>query len=204
MDIERLNRQFEFFREIDKEKNIIRQTYLADGSRQETDSEHAWQMAVMTLLLAEYSNTEIDKFRTISMILVHDLVEVYAGDTYAYDEEAKKTQRERELKSAEKLFSILPQDQAKYIRELWDEFEEQKTPEAKFAKTMDNIQPVMLNIASKGRAWKEHSTRLSQILKRQKNTKDGSKVLWEYEKETFLKPAVENGMVIKDTEFPEE
>lgn len=151
MDKDRLDRQIEFIREIDKEKSIGRQTYLADASRKEDDAEHAWHMAIMTVLLSEYANEKIDVLRTMTMLLIHDLVEIDAGDTYAYDENAKKTQRERELKCADRIFSILPEDQGKYMRELWEEFEAQETPEAKFARTMDNFQPVILNDASKGK-----------------------------------------------------
>ena len=149
---ERLEQQFAFIREIDKEKFIGRQTYLTDGERKENDAEHAWHMAIMTVLLAEYSNEPIDVLKTVTMLLIHDLVEIDAGDTYAYDEEAKKTQRERELKGAERIFGMLPPDQGEKLRALWDEFEAGETPEARFAHTMDNIQPTMLNDASKGKA----------------------------------------------------
>ena len=119
---DRLDKQMAFCKEIDKEKQIGRQTYLADGTRKENDAEHAWHMAVMTLLLSEYANEEIDVLRTISMLLIHDLVEIDAGDTYAYDEEAKKDQQEREQKAADRIFAILPEDQAEKLRALWDEF----------------------------------------------------------------------------------
>lgn len=159
---ERLEQQFAFIREIDKEKFIGRQTYLTDGERKENDAEHAWHMAIMTVLLAEYSNEPIDVLKTVTMLLIHDLVEIDAGDTYAYDEEAKKTQRERELKGAERIFGMLPPDQGEKLRALWDEFEAGETPEARFAHTMDNIQPTMLNDASKGKAWATRGVRLSQ------------------------------------------
>lgn len=133
---ERLSRQMEFCREIDKEKQILRQTILSNGIQREDDSQHAWHMAVMTLLLSEYSNEPIDVLKTISMLLIHDLVEIDAGDTFAYDEEGKKTQRERELRAAERIFSILPEDQRDKFRSLWDEFEEGTSPEALFAHTM--------------------------------------------------------------------
>ena len=174
---ERLEQQFAFIREIDKEKFIGRQTYLTDGERKENDAEHAWHMAIMTVLLAEYSNEPIDVLKTVTMLLIHDLVEIDAGDTYAYDEEAKKTQRERELKGAERIFGILPPDQGEKLRALWDEFEAGETPEARFAHTMDNIQPTMLNDASKGKAWATRGVHLSQILGRNKNTAKGSETL---------------------------
>lgn len=194
----RLNRQFEFCREIDKEKFIGRQTYLSDGQRKENDAEHAWHMALMTLILSEYSNEPIDVLRTISMILLHDVVEIDAGDTYAYDEEGKKTQAEREWKAADRIFGILPKEQADKMKKLWLEFEEQKTPEARFARTMDNIQPMMLNAATDGKAWEEHGVRLSQILKRNEITPQGSEKLWEYVKKEFIEANVDKGKIQKD------
>ena len=148
---DRLIKQIKFIEEIDKEKLIGRQTYLADASRKENDAEHAWHMAIMSVLLSEYSNEKIDVLKTMTMLLIHDIVEIDAGDTYAYDEDGKKTQRQRELTAADRIFGLLPSDQAEYMRGLWDEFEERKTPEAKFARTLDNIQPVMLNNEEAGK-----------------------------------------------------
>lgn len=193
MDQTRLDKQFAFIREIDQEKKIGRQTYLADGERKENDAEHAWHMAVMVLLLQEYANEEIDILRTISMLLIHDLVEIYAGDTYAYDEEGKKSQKKREQKAAERLFGILPEDQEKMMRALWEEFEAEESAEAKFARTMDHIQPLMLNAASGGKSWLEHGIHLSQVLSRNQKTADGSAALWEYARERFIQPNVEAG-----------
>lgn len=193
MENDRLERQFDFFREIDKEKFIGRQTYLTGAERKENDAEHAWHMAVMAILLSEYANEEIDVLRTVTMILIHDIVEIDAGDTYAYDEEGKATQRERERKAAERLFGMLPDDQGARFRELWDEFEAAVTPEARFARAMDNIQPLMLNAATDGKAWREHGVHLGQVLGRQERTKYGSEQLWEYAYETFIKPNVKKG-----------
>lgn len=193
MNNERLDKQIAFCREIDKEKQIGRQTYLADGTRKENDAEHAWHMAVMTLLLSEYANEEIDVLRTVSMLLIHDLVEIDAGDTYAYDEEAKKSQREREMQAADRLFGILPEDQGEQFRALWDEFEAGETKEARFARTMDNFQPVLLNAAADGKAWEEKGVRLCQVQKRNQNTAKGSEALWEYALENFILPNVEKG-----------
>ncbi|MCD8103960.1 MAG: HD domain-containing protein [Lachnospiraceae bacterium] len=192
---ERLRQQFAFCLEMDKEKEIGRQTYLADGARKENDAEHAWHMAVMTLILGEYANEEIDLLRTISMLLIHDVVEIDAGDTYAYDEEGKKTQRARELSAADRIYGILPPDQAEKMRALWDEFEACETPEAKFARTMDNIQPAMLNAAAGGKAWSEKGVRLGQILERNKKTADGSQKLWEYSRENFIEPNLKSGQI---------
>lgn len=190
---DRLERQIAFCREIDKEKQVGRQTYLADGSRKENDAEHAWHMAVMTLLLSEYANEEIDVLRTVSMLLIHDLVEIDAGDTFAYDEEAKKSQRERERKGAERLFGMLPEDQRDRLRAMWDEFEAGETAEARFARTMDNLQPMMLNAASDGKAWSERGVRLEQVEHRNENTAKGSAELWSYAVDNFIKPNVEKG-----------
>lgn len=196
MSDERLEKQIEFCREIDKEKFIERQTYLTDGVRKENDAEHAWHMAIMTILLSEYSNEKIDVLKTVTMLLIHDIVEIDAGDTYAYDDNAKKTQKERETKAAERIFGILPQDQAEKLKALWEEFEQGETPEAKFAHTMDNFQPIMLNSATDGKAWKEHKVLLSQILERNKHTADGSAALWEYSRDNFIMPNVEKGRII--------
>lgn len=194
----RLEKQFEFIKEIDKEKLIKRQTLLTDGITRENDAEHAWHMAIMTLLLSEYSNEKIDTLKTISMLLIHDLVEIYAGDTYAYDEVSKLDQRERELMAADKIFGMLPGDQGSKFRGLWDEFEEGDTPEAKFARSMDRIQPMMLNDATEGKMWMKHGVRLSQVMKRNEKIELGSKELWDYARETFILPNVEMGKIKKD------
>ncbi len=162
--LERLQQQFDFIREIDKEKEIIRQTPLADNSRKEDDAEHAWHMAVMTLILSEYATEPIDVLHTISILLVHDLVEIYAGDTYAYDEAGKETQKIRETDAADRLYALLPEDQRDKVRGLWDEFEEGSTPESRFAHAMDNLQPLVLNDASGGTSWKEHEVHVDQVL----------------------------------------
>ena len=197
---ERLQRQFRFILEIDREKEIVRQTPIADASRKENDAEHAWHMAVMVLLLAEYANEPIDPLKTISMLLIHDLVEVYSGDTYAYDEKGKESQRERELAAADRLYGLLPEDQGAELRALWDEFEERKTPEARFARTMDNLQPMMLNHATGGISWTEHGVALSQILRRNERTAEGSELLWQYARDNWLMPNVARGSIRDDRE----
>lgn len=200
-DMERLKKQMAFIREIDKEKQIFRQTYVSDATRKENDAEHAWHMAIMAFLLSEYSNEEIDVLRTIRMILIHDIVEIDAGDTYAYDEVAKGSQQERELLAADRLFGILPEDQAKELRALWDEFEAAETKEARFARTLDNLQPMLLNDATDGKAWEEHEVPVSKILKRNERTPKGSKVLWDYAHEQLIKKNVEAGHIIADVEL---
>lgn len=194
----RLEQQMNFIQEIDKIKKIGRQTYLSDASRKENDAEHSWHLAMMCLILNEYANEKVDLFRTMSMVLIHDIIEIDAGDTYAYDEVGNKTKREREEKAAERIFCLLPEDQANYIRELWDEFEEARTKEAMFAHTLDKVQPTMLNAATDGKAWKEHEVKLSQILNRNKNTAKGSEILWNYSMEHFIEPNVKKGRILED------
>lgn len=190
MDEKRLDAQFDFIREIDKEKFIGRETYLTDARRKENDAEHAWHMAIMTVLLAEYANEKIDVAKTMTMLLIHDLVEIDAGDTYAYAGVSREEQHAREAKGARRLFGLLPADQGEKLRALWEEFEEGETPEARFAHTMDNIQPMMQNDMTGGRAWKEHGIRLAQVLGRNARTADGSEVLWEYAFRNFVRPHV--------------
>lgn len=195
---DRMERQFRFALEADKEKRIGRQTYLSNGAEKENDAEHAWHAALMAILLGEYSNEKIDLLKTVTMLLIHDMVEIDAGDTYAYDDNAKQSQREREEKAADRIFGMLPDDQRDRLRRLWEEFEAAQTPEAKFARTMDNIQPAMLNCATDGRAWKEKGVKLSQILERNKITPEGSNALWEYSLNNFIMPNVEKGRIINN------
>lgn len=194
---ERLKKQMEFILEVDKLKKIGRQTYLSDASRKENDAEHSWHLALMAVLLSEHSNENIDILKVITMVLIHDVVEIDAGDTYAYDEAGKVTQREREEAAADRIFNILPEDQAKYMRELWEEFEAQESPEAKFARTLDNAQPVMLNDATDGLAWREHQVKLNQVMNRNKNTHKGSEDIWEYVRSIFIKN-VSKGNIIEE------
>ena len=191
---ERLEQQMRFLLEADKSKEIVRQTYLADGSRKENDAEHSWHLALMCAILSEYANEKIDVGRTMAMVLVHDLVEIDAGDTYAYDEAGNADKRQRELAAAERIFRLLPEDQAVRMRGLWDEFEEGTTSEAKFANTLDKIQPVLLNDASGGRSWREHQVEEARILARNVHTPEGSKILWEYARGRIQKN-VENGNI---------
>ncbi len=197
---ERFQQQLDFVREIDKEKQIFRQTYVSDATRKENDAEHAWHMAIMAFLFSEYANDEIDVLKTIRMILIHDVVEIDAGDTYAYDEVAKLSQRDREEKAAHRLFGILPDDQAKEMLDLWEEFEAGETAEARFARALDNFQPMMLNDATEGIAWEEHEVAVSKILKRNERTPRGSQQLWEYAKEHFIEKNVDLGHIIDDRE----
>ena len=179
MDNERLEQQMAFCLEIDKEKFIGRQTYLTGAVCRENDAEHAWHMAIMAYLLREYSNEPVDITRVMLMCLIHDVVEIDAGDTYAYDEEGKKTQKAREEAAKERIYSLLPEDQKEELAAIFDEFEESKTPESKFAHAMDNLQPLMLNNSNDGGDWREHGVSAKQVYGRQSRTKEGSEKLYE-------------------------
>lgn len=183
MDKERFDKQLEFILEIDKEKEIYRQTHLTNHGRRENDSEHAWHMAIMSYLLREYANEKIDISKVMLMCLIHDVVEIDAGDTYAYDSEGLKTQEERERKAADRLFGMLPDDQRDELRAIFEEFEAYETPESKFAHTMDNFQPLLLNNSNNGGDWKEHGVKYDTIWKRQSKTALGSEVIGNKTKE---------------------
>ena len=176
---ERLQKQLAFALEIDKEKNIFRQTHLSGHGRNENDAEHAWHMAVMAYLLREYSDADIDISRVMLMCLIHDIVEIDAGDTYAYDEESKQTQKAREDAAKERIFSILPEDQKAELTALFDEFESNQTAESRFAHAMDNLQPLLLNHSNGGSDWKEHGVSSEQVYGRQRKTQLGSETLFE-------------------------
>ena len=175
---ERLKRQLDFALEIDKEKNIFRQTHLSGHGRNENDAEHAWHMAIMAYLLKEYANEPVDIAKVMLMCLIHDIVEIDAGDTYAYDEEALKTQKAREDAAKARIFSILPEEQKEELMALFDEFEEFATPESKFAHAMDNLQPLMLNNSNDGGDWRRHEVCAEQVYGRQNKTCLGSEKLY--------------------------
>ena len=183
MEKERFAKQMAFILEADKEKNILRQTHLSGGGRQENDAEHAWHMAMMIYLLREYANEPIDLAKTMMMTLIHDIVEIDAGDTYAYDEAAMASQAERERLAADRIFGLLPDDQREELRGLFEEFEAGETAEAKFARTMDNLQPLMLNHANNGGDWREHQVTKTQIMGRHARNQVGSEVIGKYTKE---------------------
>ena len=179
---ERLEQQLDFIREVDKVKLITRQTPLANGSRKENDAEHSWHLALMAGLLEEHADASVNVPRVMKMVLAHDLVEIDAGDTYAYDTEGAKTQHQRELKAAERIFGLLPKDQGEELRALWDEFEAYETADAKYAHLLDNFQPLLLNDASGGISWIEHTVHKSQIYKRNAKIDQSSKEIWDYMK----------------------
>ena len=176
---ERLKKQLDFSLEIDKEKNILRQTHLSGNGRNENDAEHAWHMAIMAYILREYANEDVDITKVMLMCLIHDIVEIDAGDTYAYDEERLKTQKAREEAAKERIFSLLPDDQKEELIALFDEFEENQTPEAKYSHAMDNMQPLILNHSNGGSDWVEHGVSARTVYGRQKKTKLGSEKLYE-------------------------
>lgn len=180
MDKERFEKQLQFILEADKEKNIFRQTHLSGHGRRENDAEHAWHMAIMIYLLKEYANEEIDLAKAMMMALIHDIVEIDAGDTYAYDDEGLKTQKEREEKAADRIFGLLPEEQKAELRSLFEEFEAFSTPEARFARAMDNFQPLLLNDSNNGGDWRRHQVDRSRIEKRHAATALGSKEISEY------------------------
>ncbi len=176
---ERLKKQLDFALEIDKEKNVFRQTHLSGHGRNENDAEHAWHMAVMAYLLREYANEKIDITKVMLMCLIHDIVEIEAGDTYAYDVENQKTQKAREDAAKEKLYSLLPADQKQELTALFDEFEACQTAEAQYAHAMDNLQPLLLNNSNDGGDWREHQVTAEQVYSRQTKTRLGSEKLYE-------------------------
>lgn len=196
MEDNRLDKQMDFILETDKEKNIFRQTHITGYTRRENDAEHAWHMALMVYLLKEYANVEFDIAKAMMMALIHDVVEIDAGDAYAYDPKALEHQKEREDAAAKRIFALLPPDQEKELKALFYEFEENKTPEAKFVHAMDNFQPLLLNNANNGGDWRAHGVNLYQIMNRQMGTIPGSQAIWEKTKE-IIEQNVQKGNIKK-------
>jgi putative hydrolase of HD superfamily len=192
MPTSHLQKQIDFIIEIDKLKNILRQTVLMDASRHENSAEHSWHLAMMAVLLYEYAKEEVEILKVIKMLLIHDIVEIDAGDTFCYDEEGNKDKAEREKKAADRIFNLLPDNQATEIRTLWDEFEGRKTAEAKFANALDRFQPLLHNCQTMGLAWKKHRVKYNQVLEKNKTIADGAPLLWECI-EGYLNKAVEKG-----------
>lgn len=201
MDEKRFERQIAFILEADKEKTILRQTHIGGYERQENDAEHAWHMAMMIYLLREYANEAFDTERAMMMALIHDVVEIDAGDTYAYDTAAMATQNAREARAAERIFGLLPDDQKKELRALFEEFEACATPEARFARAMDNLQPLLLNDFNGGRDWKKHGIKADQVLKRQARSRYGSEEIWRFS-EALIRRNVKLGNLRADDKTP--
>lgn len=197
MDKKRLEKQIEFLVEVDKVKSIFRQTKLADGSRRENDAEHSWHLALAAILLKEHADQDVDLLKVMSMVLIHDLVEIDAGDTYAYDTVGNETKRAREVAAADRIYAILPEDQGKMLYDLWEEFESYETPEAKYAHLLDNFQPLLLNDAGDGKSWQEHTVHKSQIYKRNEKIDQSSVEIWECMKEIIQKH-IDKGNIMED------
>jgi len=197
MQNNRLQKQLQFILEIDKLKKIVRQSPLSDQSRKENDAEHSWHLAVMAILLSEYAKEhQMDAFHVVKLALIHDLVEIDAGDTFCYDKIGNRQKLERETRAADRIFNILPQDQARQMRDLWDEFEARETPEACFAAALDRLQPLLLNYHTQGGTWREHGIKRQQVIQRNSPMQDGAPELWEYA-EKLINEAVEKGMLKK-------
>lgn len=196
--MERFNKQLNFIIEIDKLKQVFRRTILMDESRRENDAEHMWHMAVGAMLFQEYSNNiEIDMSQVLKMVLLHDVIEIYAGDTFAYDVQGHDDKEERERNSADRVFALLPKDQELEFRKLWDEFEAASTIESKYAKAMDRFMPILHNYTTKGKQWKKFGITSEMVLERNKTIEDGSKFLWEYVKE-IVEDSLQKGYLKKE------
>ena len=187
---ERLQKQIQFVIEADKLKQVYRRTLLMDGSRCENDAEHSWHLALLAVLLAEYAGAPgLDVPRVLKMVIVHDLVEIDAGDTYCYDRAGNATKAAREVKAADRIFGMLPEDQAADLRRAWEEFEARATPEAKFAAALDRVQPLLHNFRTEGRMWQKHGVTAREVMERNRHIADGAPALWEYA-ESLIREAV--------------
>jgi len=192
---DRLGQQISFMVEVDKLKEVFRQTKLINSGRQENDAEHSWHLCLTVILLAEHANSpDLNVLHVLKMVILHDLVEIDAGDTFAYDEAGMVDQHERESVAADRIFGILPADQAAQFRGIWDEFEAQETPEAKFALACDRFQPMLLNVMTNGASWKEHGITHDRVVARNQRIENGSTTMWE-RMSTMLDDAVAAGIV---------
>lgn len=191
-DTDRLARQLAFVLEIDRLKSVLRRSLLTDGSRNENSAEHSWHIALMAVVLAEHAAEPVDVGRVVAMLLVHDVVEIDAGDTYVYDTVAAADKAEREERAADRLFGLLPADQAAEMRALWDEFERRETPEARFAAAIDRLQPILHNFATEGVAWRQHGVTADRVEAMNRHMGEGSEPLWEHARR-LIADAVERG-----------
>ena len=177
----RLAQQIRFIIEVDKLKEIFRQTLVSQSRRRENDAEHSWHLALIVIVLAEHSNVQpLSVLKVLKMLIIHDLVEIDAGDTFAYDTVRMADQHEREARAADRIFSLLPAEQGAELRALWDEFEARTTPEAKFAAAVDRFQPMLLNCLTAGAAWQKHGVTSDRVIARNQHIAEGSTALWEY------------------------
>lgn len=190
--MDRLERQIKFIAEMDKLKQVYRQTYLLDRSRKENDAEHSWHISVMAVLLSEYSNEKIDVFKVVKMLLIHDIVEIDAGDSFIYDIKLHEDKKAREEKAADRLFNILPEDQAREFRSLWDEFESRSTAESKFAAALDRVQPLLHNYLTQGKSWQEHGISPEHVYARNRHIEEGSEELWDFAR-SLIDESVDKG-----------
>lgn len=193
---DRLKSQLEFLVEIDKMKSVLRRTLIIDGSRRENDAEHSWHLAMLAMVLEEYSEREINISRVVRMCLVHDLVEVYAGDTFAYDEKGYEDKLARENAAADKLFSMLPPEQGSEFRALWEEFDEAQTADAMYAAAMDRLQPIMNNFMTNGHTWREGKVTSDKVLDRMQKIKQATPELWPVV-EYIVNTSIERGILQK-------
>ena len=193
---DRIKKDIEFIVELDRMKSILRQTSLIGENKREDDAQHSWHIAVVAIVLSGYSNQEFDVNRAIKMLLIHDLVELYAGDTFCYDVKGNEDKRERELAAADKVFGMLEESKGRFLRELWDEFEEMETPEAKFAASMDRLQPMLNNYYNGGGTWRKFGVAQQDVLKRISPLKDTSDQLWQFV-ESMIEDAYQRGLIGK-------
>ena len=198
MSEERLQKQIGFILEIDKLKNVFRQTHLPGNLRRENDAEHSWHFAMMAVLLAEHAEKGVDPSRVVRIALIHDLVEIDAGDTFAYDMKGNEDKAERERVAADRIFNLLLADQASELRALWDEFEAKETPDAKYAAALDRLQPILLNYHTAGAAWQKHGITADQVVARNQHMADGAPALWAYA-ERLIGDAVRKGYLDRGT-----
>jgi len=195
MIADRLKRQLDFIIEIDKLKHVLRRTLTIDDDRNENDAEHSWHLATMAVILAEHvTGDPVDVSRVVKMVLVHDIVEIDAGDTYCYSGADPVEKLERETRAADRLFNVLPADQAGEVRALWDEFEARATPESRYANALDRLQPMLLNYYTDGKTWLKHGVTSDQVLKRARPIKDSIPALWEFV-EGLVDEAVRRGIL---------
>ena len=191
-----LLKQIEFIKEIDKLKYIFRKTKLINSDRPENDAEHSWHLAMMAIILAEHSNEPIDVAKVMKMVLIHDIVEIDSGDVFAYDTTKSHDNFDEELKAARRIFGILPEEQAEEFINLWIEFEEMKTPESKFARALDRLEPLLQNASNNGGTWREFDVKYDKVIEKKKAIKDGSEELWKFAKQ-LIDESVEKGILNK-------